>query len=286
MIALVVTFVVAAYLLGPELLSRWVLGFVVPRKNVVETKGEEVTRALVWAALPLIVSLGWTKFWWTSHGYGRATDIQVVFSGLYSDAYFQSHHDLFFSALRTVWWMNFAVMWRLYLIVAVISVTLDFIVLRYQYLRQRWWGRILTAVVARLTLPKISEWHLLLSGMLLPNKNFELHADVLTKGGILYQGKVTEKILGPEGKLETLTLSDPRRFLREQFQENKKRWQSTKSEDYWRPIPGNLFVIFGSEIASMNLRYLDRNLDVTKISDAERAVIERLLQKLTEPQRQ
>lgn len=284
MIAIIVTYMVAVYLLGPELLSRWILGFVVLRKNVIQTKGEEITRALVWAALPLLFSLVWTYVWWSFRGYGSEVELQRAFSGLYSESFFLLHRQAVFDSFDTVWWMNVAVLWRLYLTTLSISVLLNVIVLHYGYLRQKRWGRLMTAVVARTTLPYISEWHLLFSKTLLPNASTELHADVLTKSGVLYQGRVQEKLLGPEGTLQTLTLAEPRRFLREQCLEQKKQDESAKSDSYWRPIPGNLFVIFGSDIANVNLRYVEPARAILQLSQEEKKILRALMDRLSEPE--
>ena len=42
-------------------------------------------------------------------------------------------------------------------------------------------------------------------------------ADVLTKGDVLYDGRVVDKMLTSDGALATLTLGDPRRFRREEY---------------------------------------------------------------------
>ena len=40
MLGLLATFLVAAYLLGPGLLARQLLGFVIPRKTLIQTKAK------------------------------------------------------------------------------------------------------------------------------------------------------------------------------------------------------------------------------------------------------
>jgi hypothetical protein len=54
-LALVVTIAFALYILGPDLFSRFVLGFTVPRRNVNLTRGEEVSRAIIWAIATIAV---------------------------------------------------------------------------------------------------------------------------------------------------------------------------------------------------------------------------------------
>ncbi len=138
-------------------------------------------------------------------------------------------------------------------------------------------------VLATIVLPRASEWHVLLSDMLLPSKDLTLSADVLTKGGVLYQGRVQEKMLSADGSLHSITLSNPRRFLREQFQKEKETAPTVKSEDFWRDIPGNLFILMGSDITNLNLRYVREKVLFGPPSPEEIEVLRRLLTRLTEP---
>jgi hypothetical protein len=95
-IALVATFLVAVYVLGPDLVARWVLGFVVPRKNVVQTKSEEVTRGALWSIIPLW--LGWSlrHVGPLSLVPNSKFDLQVFYSGLFSESFFLKNQQEFF----------------------------------------------------------------------------------------------------------------------------------------------------------------------------------------------
>lgn len=283
MLALVVSFLVAVYLFGPDLVSRWILGFVVPRKNLVQSKGEEVTRAVLWAALPLTVAIIWAVGTGALSKCGHTADLETVFSGLYSEKFFQDHRNEFFISLRSFFWMNFCLLLRLYGLVAGFSLLLNLSILRYNTLRNLFKPSWMKTLLATIVLPRVSEWHVLLSDMLLPAKGLVLNADVLTKTNILYQGRVQDKMLNPDGSLHSVTLASPRRFQREQFQKKKDESPATKSDGFWHNIPGNLFIIMGSDITNLNLRYVRENLLAYEPSSEEIEVLRRLLGRLTEP---
>jgi hypothetical protein len=282
-LALVVSFLVAVYLLGPDLVSRWILGFVVPRKNIVQSRWEEFTRAVLWASFPLAVAILWAISADAFRSAGHLADLEMVFSGLYSERYFDAHSVDFFSSLRAFFWMNVSLLWRLYILVIGFSLLLNYIILHYNSLRNALKSARMKTLLATIVLPRVSEWHVLLSDMLLPSKNLALSADVLTKSNTLYQGRVQDKMLNPDGGLHSITLASPRRFLREQFHAEQQDLPEASSDDFWQTIPGNLFIIMGSDITNLNLRYVRENPFAPEPSPEEIEVLRRLLARLTEP---
>jgi hypothetical protein len=146
-------------------------------------------------------------------------------------------------------------------------------------LKSTWMKTLLATVV----LPRVSEWHVLLSDMLLPSKNLVLSADVLMSSNTLYQGRVQDKMLNPDGSLHSITLASPRRFLREQFHAEQQQLPEVSSEDFWLTIPGNIFIIMGADIKNLNLRYVRENPFAPEPSPEEIEVLKRLLARLTEP---
>jgi hypothetical protein len=130
--------------------------------------------------------------------------------------------------------------------------------------------------------PRISEWDLLFSDMLLPEGTFRIMADVLTKTGGLYQGTVQDRMLNSDGSLQSITLANPRRFERAQFRQAKAQDLETVPDEYWINIPGNLFIVMASDIANLNLRYIRRKPLQFQPSDEEREILARLLDRLKE----
>jgi len=278
-LALLVSFLIAVYLLGPNLISRWAADLVVFRKTRVESHAEEVARSIIAAAIPLALAVLWARWSGALWARGTQTDVEIVFSSLQSDNFFQTHHQQFFTSLYAFFWMNYAILWRLYFIVLLACVVRVFIVLNYnriwRRLHRRWMRTLLATIV-----PRISEWDLLFSDMLLPEGTFRIMADVLTRTGGLYQGTVQDRMLNNDGSLQSITLANPRRFGRAEFQKAKAEDIETVTDEFWFNIPGNLFIVMASDIANLNLRYIRRKPLQFQPSDEEREVLARLLDRL------
>jgi hypothetical protein len=259
-IALVVTLLVALYILGPDLVARWLLGFVVQRKNLLETKSEEITRGIMWAILPL-----WAA--WALRHVGPFAlppsskfDLQTFFSGIYSESYFKDHQSAFFAAAGSFIRLNACILVRLYAIVFLCSLIFNSLIGRYGRIRARLTSQKkksrLLAVLTTIILPRISQWHIILSDILLPSKKMNIAVDALTKDGTLYQGILENKMIAPDGSLQTLTLTEPKRFRREPFLKDRENSPDLKPDSYWKPIPGNLFVIMASDITTLNVKHV------------------------------
>ncbi|QNI36806.1 hypothetical protein [Edaphobacter albus] len=281
MLALLVSFLIAVYLLGPNLIARWAADLVVFRKTRSQSHAEEVARSILAAAIPLLLAIAWAR--WTGALWARGTqaDVEIVFSALQSDNFFQTHHAQFFTSLYAFFWMNYAILWRLYFLVMIACLVRILVVLNYnriwRHLDKRWMRTLLATIV-----PRISEWDLLFSDMLLPEGSFRIMADVLTKTGGLYQGAIQDRMLNADGSLQSITLANPRRFERAEFRKAKAEDLATTAEEYWFNVPGNLFIVMASDIANLNLRYIRRKPLSFQPSVEEREVLSRLLERLKE----
>jgi hypothetical protein len=280
-LALLVSLLIAVYLLGPNLIARWAADLVVFRKTRIESHAEEVARSILGAAIPLVLAVAWARWTGALWSSGTQRDVETVFSALQSDNFFQAHHQEFFASLYAFFWMNYAILWRLYLIVLLASAVRMAIVLNYnrvwRRLHRRWMRTLLATIV-----PRISEWDLLFSDMLLPEGTFRIMADVLTKSGGLYQGMVQDRMLNNDGSLASITLANPRRFERGDFRKAKAEDIETVTDEFWFNIPGNLFIVMASDIANLNLRYIRRKPLSFQPSEEEREVLTRLLDRLKE----
>jgi hypothetical protein len=260
-IAFVVTLLVAVYVLGPDLLARWILGFVVPRKSLVLSKSEEITRGIMWSILPFMLAW-WLRHWgpWALPANARI-DLQLFFSGLYSESFFDQHRTEFFAAADSFYQLNLCLALRLYAIVLCASLFFNYLITKHGAIRE--WLRYKTGLFGLLrwalsifVLPRISEWHVVLSQVLLPARQMSIEVDVLTRSGKLYSGRLADKVIASSGDLQSLTLDSPRRFRREQYLEAQKSDPSVKAESYWASIPGNLFLIVASDISTLNIRHI------------------------------
>lgn len=281
MLALLVSFLIAVYLLGPNLIARWAADLVVFRKTRSESHAEEVARSILAAAIPLLLAIIWARWAGALWARGTQADVEIVFSALESDNFFQTHHAQFFSSLYAFFWMNYAILWRLYFVVMIACLVRIVVVLNYnriwRRLHKRWMRTLLATIV-----PRISEWDLLFSDMLLPEGSFRIMADVLTKTGGLYQGAIQDRMLNADGSLQSITLANPRRFERAEFRKAKAEDLATTAEEYWFNIPGNLFIVMASDIANLNLRYIRRKPLSFQPSLEQREVLGRLLERLKE----
>ena len=285
MLAVSLTFLAAAFILGPELLSRWVLGIVVPQRSLSQNRGEQVTRAILWALVPLVIVVLWVRARHVLGMWGGWADVEVAASGLYSGTYFDAHRTEFYRSLVAVCGMAWSLLWRLYFIVILAALAIDWAILHYRWLRNALKARWAKTMLATLILPRVSEWYVLLSDMLLPTEDVMLEVDVLTQGGTLYQGGVQDRMIGPDGSLLSITLADPRRFLRDEFHRERAEDVNAPADYFWRRIPGKLFVILGSDIASVNVRYTPRQtahpaLSRPDLSEQDLTTIRTLLSKL------
>jgi hypothetical protein len=282
MLALVVTLLFALYILGPDAFSRFILGFSIPRRSVTLTKSEEVYRAVLWSGAGLFASIVWL---WADGNLARMRDSstsKVFFAGLYSEQYFRENQNPWFHAALSFFWMNIAVLWRLYLVVGILSVILIVLIHYYGSIRYRvrnlsWIREFLAAVIP----PRIAHWHLLLSPILLRDRGLQIHLDVLIGTDKLYQGRFVDKMLGPDGSLLSITLAQPKRFRREEYIEAKKLHDTAKADDFWRPVPTNMFLIMASTIQTINIRYLPKDGKALKLtSDEMQALFKQLAEEV------
>lgn len=184
----------------------------------------------------------------------------MIFSGAYSETFFEKNRDAIFKSAKAVFWCNFAVLWRMYLLVVFFWCGVDLIIYQFgsirSFLKQRGrFAKVAQRAISLLIIPRISEWHIYLSNMLTEERDIRVHADVLTKGNVLYQGFVADKFLTSDGELSAIILAQPRRFRREEYMKVKLGDPSEKpdKDNYWAVIPSNTFLVLASEIVSINL---------------------------------
>jgi hypothetical protein len=263
MLAITVTLLTALYLLGPDFVSRFILGFVVPRRVLQQNKSEEIARAVITALIPLTVAVLWTSWQHAIVWHNIKPDLKTVFTGLYSEQAFRGNEGGFFAASKSVWFANLAIAWRLYAILIVYSIGVDLIILNYGAIRNSKWcskAPWIRGLLATFILPRVSEWHVLLTKFS-HRKSTRITADIFTKSNILYRGRIARPFLEPDGSLSGLLLSSPQRYDRQAFVEDKKAGKKPNKDDYWRDMPSNTFLMLASEISTINLRQYDDFVD-------------------------
>lgn len=268
MLTLFLTVLATAYFIVPELLTRFVVSFYFVRKASTGTRSEELLRAAFWAVVPLL--LAWSTrhfgFWIVPLGFGESS--RTVFSDLYSDKLFEQNPSAFYSALSTFTSFTACLLVRTYTFVIFGSLLFGWIALHLGTIRSKLknWPR-MTRFLHWAFMPRISEWHIALSPMLVhARRELIVRIDVLTKSGTLYRGNVFEKRITADGDLATLILQNAQRMVRAEFTRDRSKYEEQRlsdptlrkpdSEDYWRKIPGELFLLNGSEISSVNVRHV------------------------------
>jgi len=289
-LALSLTFVFALYILGPDAFSRFILDFSVPRRSVTLTKSEEVYRAVTWGGVALAGAYFWERWSGCISRVWSWGELRTFFAGINSEQFFRENQDKWFESLHAVAWMNFCLLWRLYAVVLILSVILCISIHYYATIRHFLAGdslhlRISRSVLAAIILPRIAPWHLLLSRIYVREKDVQIHLDVLTKMDILYQGRFEAKSLAADGTLVSLTLGEPKRFRREEYSDEKAKGTKPDAATFWKAIPNNIFVLMGSDIHSINIRYVPivaalkrrpRSSDLAEQLEALRKAVEQL----------
>ena len=267
MLALTLTLITAVYILGPDLISRYILGFVVPRRNIQQTSSEEISRAIITAAVPFCIAVIWVT---TLHGEVWAevkSDIQIYIAAILSQKYLDDHTPQFFHSAKIVAQLFWSIAWKLYSLLIVYALTLNILIVNYGEIRNSKWlskHPFSRKVLAAFVLPRISPWHILLKSIS-HRKAVDIRVDVMTKRDILYRGTIEELMLKPDGTLSGLLLTKPFRYLREKFLDDLKRYsqgsktdEKPNTDDYWKQIPGHAFLIMSDDIETINLRSYER----------------------------
>lgn len=268
MLTLLVTVLATAYFVVPDLLTRFVFSFYFVRKASTGTRSEEILRAAFWATVPLAIAWCTRHIGWWSVPSGTLSSAQTVFASLYSDRFFEQNPSAFYTAFQAFATFNIRLLVRTYVIVVAGAASFGWFALQLGVLRNwlKSWPR-LRRCLHWIFVPRISEWDVALSPMLVhARKELTVRIDVQTKNEILYRGIVFEKRISADGNLATLILQDAERMVRDDYRRDRTFYEENKSsspnlvkpktDDYWRKIPGEMFLLNGSEIATVNIRHV------------------------------
>jgi hypothetical protein len=250
-----------------ELAGVNILSFVVPRRTIQQTSSEEISRAIITAAVPFVLTVAWVTLRHVVVWGNVKSDIEIYVAAILSQKFFDDHTPQFCQSAKTVAWLFGAVAWRLYVLLTVNAVSLNILILNYGELRNsKWMGKhpAWRKIFAAFVLPRISPWHVLLKSVS-DRKSVDIRVDIMTKRDILYRGTVQELMLAPDGALSGLLITKPFRYQREKFLEDlkissqgPKTETKPNTENYWKKIPGHAFLIMSDDIETINLRSYER----------------------------
>jgi len=259
-IALVVSVLLAFYLVIPETIFRLVFGLFVPTRNFVITGAETVKRAAIIALLPFSFAL--TLCWYMpgpqswpfpvtqNSDQARRSDYRIVAAGLYSDTEFGKAPQEFWRAFTPCLRRQARlVIWYL-LLVWIEALIAGKLAKEFPSYKDNKYGRWLAD---KLLFGYISEWHPLLTPYLLPG--VKVRADLLCTNNTLYQGEVSQHFLR-DGQLTGIILTKPKRFDRERYVRAREDGPKPNTDDYWTKIPSTSLYFFADKIFNMNLTYV------------------------------
>ena len=257
MLALVLTFILALYVLGPDLFSRWLVGYFAPARIRNRSRSEEISSGLFGSLIPIVVSF--VVIHSLFHHFNDISVLRTFFSGAYSEKLFDANPSVFFASLRSILKVNIQFLGIIYFLELAWSALLVWLIKHYGPLLRKYEKKPYVSLsIAHLVRPWTAEWHLKLSGMLLEKKTDYIQVDVLTKMNILYRGRMIEYDLSAEGSLVSITLENTKKFKRDELLEARKLNKSVMTTAYWSSIEGRMFVIMATEVITLNLNYISQ----------------------------
>jgi hypothetical protein len=219
----------------------------------------------VTAGIPLIFSLflAWFVPPFTSQPFPsqttpelRRADYKLVATCLYSEATFTASGAEFWHALTRSSRRQARLLTWYYISVIGEGMLFGVLVRRYGKMRR---NRLYSKLADNLLLPNVSEWHVLLTPLVFPDRKATVKADVLFADGNLYQGTVSQYFIDRDGMLSGLILTEPRRFDRRTYLQDKDQGKDQgKKPDpnvYWKGIPSAKLYMFANKITNINLNY-------------------------------
>jgi hypothetical protein len=257
-LAFVLTLVVALYILGPDLFSRWLVGLFAPARVQTRSRSEEISKALFGSLIPFVFS--YVILFLFFHRLRDFGVLKAFFNGVYSQQSFDRNSEAFFHSVKPVLMANARLAGLIYSFELVWAFLLIALI--------RYCGRIirnfekherLRSLVIYLVRPWTAAWHMKLSGILLERKSQFIQVDVMTKLDILYRGKLVGYDLAADGSLVSLTLENAKKFKREELlaARNKAPSKKINTASFWTPIEGRIFMLMSHEVVSLNLNYID-----------------------------
>jgi hypothetical protein len=255
-IALCASLVLALYLVIPSLLFRALSRFFIPLRIAAGTPTQEVARAFLTTALPFVLAVGAMRHLPPTltllQTQATGQDYRLVASCLYSEQTFREAKQTFWDSFGRVAQRQSRFLSWYYGLVMAEGLLVG--VLAGQYGRFKG-NRPYSWMADNILLPRVSEWHPLLTAFVFADKSTIVRADVLTTGDNLYRGKVSQYFLDTGGRLSGLILTDTLRFDRRTYLRDKDSGRGPDALGYWKEIPGAKLYIFADKILNLNLNY-------------------------------
>jgi hypothetical protein len=247
------------YLFLPYIWFRANFGFYVPLRNFARTQIEEIFQSIAVAILPLVFA--WVLVWfvppfdawpWGVSGTWaeRRQDYKTVVAGVSIEREYEKSQKPFWDALTRSSRRQLHFLFWYYIFITAEGNFFGILAILYPRKERNWFY---SFFAKRFLFNSISEWYFLLSPTSYPGKGV-VRADVLSDGGVLYQGTIADYSLAREGSLNGLVLAGSRRYDRELHLQDREKGIEKDRETYWRDIPGTKLYLFAGKIQNLNFR--------------------------------
>jgi hypothetical protein len=268
MAAILLSFLLLAYVVVPGVLFRRFFSFLVPLRRFQWSRTEEITASVISTLLPFIVVLFLVQFYWfgsyplsfPDSAQQKWADYRCVLSASYSEKFFTDNQASVWQSVERalsrqrvfLGWFYLATIFE-----ALLAGTLTFF---YGTLRQT---KPLGFLLGKFLIPTISEWYVMFTTFSFPYRpKRSVMVDILTADGHLYQGGIADYHVNHDGVLTGLMMNKARRFNRAEYIDEKKAGKAGPTDKYWRIIPGDSLYLLADKILNINFTYLpDKPLD-------------------------
>ncbi len=266
MTALVLSFIVLAYVVVPGILVRRLISLFVPLKKPQWNRTEELTSAVVGCLIPFVAAIFLLKFvYWFGHNPFpfddssalRWSDYKTVFSASYSEKIYEdflhANSDAFWqSVLRVCRRQSRLLVWY-YAASGVQAGLVGLATFFYGDLRRY---KMYEFLARKFLIPNLSEWHVMLTSFIHPrNPKRSVRLEILTPDHKLYRGTVGDYHVDKDGHLTGILLKDALRYDLRKYDSDSQKGDTGPSESYWRKIPGHALYILAEKIHNLNVSY-------------------------------
>lgn len=272
MIALIASAALGLYVFLPGFLFDKLSGPFYRVKNFQRTHEEKIAAGIIVALIPFLftVLFSWTVPYVGHHPLeldnDQATkieDYRTFFAAAYSDEFFKDNRALCWKAFDRVMSRQGRFLAWNYLFLAIEILMFTVLTKSYGRLKHR---RLLGKFIARVLLRNISEWHILLTNFTFhPNEKRAVLVDVMTRDNHLYSGTIAEYFVTKDATLSGLLLKSASRFKYSEMQDDREKQKGKPIENYWKAIPGANLYLPVDNVASINIRYEAREVNIPEL---------------------
>jgi hypothetical protein len=265
-IALVLSFLLVAYIIIPGIIVRRLISLFVPLKKPQWNRTEELTSAVARCLVPFAIALILVRWvhWFGHHPFPfddasglRWSDYKTVFSASYSEKiyedYLHTDNDAFWqTALRVCKRQSRLLAWY-YVASGMQAAVIGLSTYFYGDLRRY---KPYEFLARKFVIPNLSEWHVMLTPFTHPRKpKRTVRLEILTPDQKLYRGTVGDYHIDKDSALTGILLEDAYRFDRRKYEAEIAKGQPGPTDSYWRKIPGHALYLLSGKIHNLNISY-------------------------------